>query len=117
MTGGQNNVLIKLNTFENNTNDITINYSNGGTKIITQNNIGNFVQVWMSEQPTIDMNYWPDYNGTDNNGDGIGDTPYYYHDTLQDSHPLIAPGPVIPEFPFMDFSAIVFGFYFYWSFD
>jgi hypothetical protein len=79
VTGGnQNNVLIKLNTFENNTNDITINYSSGGTKIITQNNIGNFVQVWMSDQPTIDMNYWPDYNGTDNNGDGIGDTPYYY---------------------------------------
>ena len=46
VTGGQNNVLIKLNTFENNTNDITINYSSGGTKIITQNNIDNFVQVW-----------------------------------------------------------------------
>jgi len=99
VTGGQNNVLIKLNTFENNTNDISINYSNGGNKIITQNNIGNFVQVWMSDQPTIDMNYWPDYNGTDNDGDGIGDTPYYYHDTLRDSHPLIEPVPVIPEFP------------------
>ena len=99
VSGGQNNVLIKLNTFENNTNDITINYSSGGTKIITQNNIGNFVQVWLSEQPIVDMNYWPDYNGTDNDGDGIGDTPYYYHDTLRDSHPLIAPVPVIPEFP------------------
>jgi len=53
----------------------------------------------MSDQPTIDMNYWTDYNGTDNDGDGIGDTPYYYHDILQDSHPLIDPVPIIPEFP------------------
>jgi hypothetical protein len=90
VTGGnQNNVLIKLNTFENNTNDITINYSSGGTKIITQNNIGNFVQVWMSDQPTIDMNYWPDYNGTDNNGDGIGDTPYIINEDNQDNFPLM----------------------------
>jgi hypothetical protein len=51
----------------------------------------------MSDQPTIDMNYWTDYNGTYNDGDEIGDSPYYYHDILRDSHPLIDPVPVIPE--------------------
>ncbi len=36
-------------------------------------------------------NYWDDYNGTDSNGDGIGDTPYYIdHDSI-DHFPLIYP--------------------------
>ncbi len=36
-------------------------------------------------------NYWSDYNGTDNNGDGIGDTPYDIDglSNLQDLYPLI----------------------------
>ena len=53
----------------------------------------------MSEQQTIDMNFWADYNGTDSDGDGIGDSPYFYHDILQDNNPLIEPVSVIPEFP------------------
>jgi parallel beta-helix repeat protein len=41
-------------------------------------------------------NFWDDYNGTDANGDGIGDTPYRitaYRDNLQnaDDYPLMAP--------------------------
>ena len=69
-------------------------------------------------------NYWGDYNGTDNNNDGIGDTPYivngYKWDIKaegfvsyasgQDNYPLMAnynidnnatpePSPSIPEFP------------------
>jgi hypothetical protein len=90
--------LIEYNTFKNNDIDIAINYVLGNN-LITYNNLDSYVQVWMSDQPTIDMNYWADYNGTDNDGDGIGDTAYFYHDILQDSHPLIEPVPVIPEFP------------------
>jgi len=57
-------------------------------------------------------NYWGDYNGTDNNGDGIGDTPYiiigYKWDTTidgfvsfvysEDNCPLMEPF-ILPEFP------------------
>jgi nitrous oxidase accessory protein NosD len=46
-------------------------------------------------------NYWSNYNGTDNNGDGIGDTPYVIDVDNQDNYPLMAPVDisVIPEFP------------------
>jgi parallel beta-helix repeat protein len=95
---GTSDNLIKYNTFKNNSIDVAINYVLGNN-LITRNNLDSYVQVWMSDQPTIDMNYWADYNGTDNDGDGIGDSPYFYHDILQDSHPLIEPVPTIPEFP------------------
>ncbi|HDQ05310.1 MAG TPA: hypothetical protein ENN36_01130 [Candidatus Bathyarchaeota archaeon] len=95
---GSPNNLIKYNTFKKNSIDIAINYVSGDN-LITHNNLDSYVQVWLSDQPTIDMNYWTDYNGTDSDGDGIGDTPYFYHDILQDSHPLTEPLPVIPEFP------------------
>ncbi len=43
-------------------------------------------------------NYWSDYNGADNNGDGIGDAPYVFDDSNQDNYPLTEPY-AIPEFP------------------
>jgi putative cofactor-binding repeat protein/parallel beta-helix repeat protein len=46
-------------------------------------------------------NYWSSYNGTDDNGDGIGDTPYNIYENYTDHYPLMEPAdiPVIPEFP------------------
>jgi len=41
-------------------------------------------------------NYWSDYNGTDSDGDGIGDTPYIIDDKNQDNYPLMEPA-IIPE--------------------
>ena len=37
-------------------------------------------------------NYWDDYNGTDDDGDGIGDIPYtiQYYRAIKDSYPLIS---------------------------
>ena len=36
-------------------------------------------------------NYWSDYNGTDMNLDGIGDTPYKISGNLQDNYPFMTP--------------------------
>jgi len=52
-------------------------------------------------------NYWSNYNGADNNGDGIGDTPYIIDENNQDKYPLMNPADIntnqkfstIPEFP------------------
>jgi hypothetical protein len=48
-------------------------------------------------------NYWSDYNGTDNNNDGIGDTLYFIQENNQDNYPLMNPVDIdeytIPEFP------------------
>jgi len=36
-------------------------------------------------------NYWSDYNGTDTNGDGIGETPYVIYRQNADNYPLTEP--------------------------
>ena len=52
-------------------------------------------------QNIINQNYYSDYNGTDGNGDGIGDTPYVINEENQDNYPLMDPIEIeaIPEFP------------------
>ncbi len=42
-------------------------------------------------------NHWSDYNGTDDNQDGIGDTPYLINENNQDNYPLMRPPfPILP---------------------
>ena len=42
-------------------------------------------------------NYWSDYNGTDSDADGLGDTPYVIDENNQDNYPLMAPFEALPS--------------------
>jgi parallel beta-helix repeat protein len=47
---------------------------------------GNSTNVWDNG---LEGNYWSDYNGTDSNQDGIGDTPYVIDENNTDHYPLM----------------------------
>jgi len=46
------------------------------------------ISTWDDGYPS-GGNYWSDYNGIDNDGDGIGDTPYIIDENNQDNYPLV----------------------------
>jgi parallel beta-helix repeat protein len=54
----------------------------------------NVPNTWDNGYPS-GGNYWSDYNGTDANHDGIGDTPYVIDANNQDRYPLM--NPWIPQ--------------------
>ena len=68
--------------------------------IDNQNNVGDVAGSWWIQGSTpavniwdngVEGNYWNNYNGTDQNGDGIGETPYIVDEKNQDNYPLILP--------------------------
>lgn len=84
-----NNNTLYQNSFINNTNQISTNEW--------------YAKVWgyKGSHNTISQNYWSNYNGTDTNDDGYGDTPYIIDEDNQDDNPIMTPiqVEVIPEFP------------------
>ncbi|PVX27030.1 MAG: hypothetical protein CW716_04345 [Candidatus Bathyarchaeum sp.] len=92
------------NNFLDNSNQVSIRHTYlFSTDIITEYSVNNTFSLGLP----LGGNYWSDYNGTDSNGDGVGDTPYIINEDTQDNHPLMEPveAPVleipetIPEFP------------------
>jgi len=103
-----NNNILNRNTMNSNNYGIYVN-SSDSDKIYLNNFINNTYNVrswnstniWNStEKITYTYNgttyenylgnYWDDYNGTDDNKDGIGDTPYSM-DSDNDTYPLMLP--------------------------
>ena len=107
-----NNNIICNNDIIDNYGGIAFEYIDGGSrlrdggpppwpsidnKIYHNNFIDNTIQAydegynqWDDGYPS-GGNYWSDYNGSDENGDGIGDTPYDIMGGSQDLYPLMEP--------------------------
>jgi parallel beta-helix repeat protein len=85
--------IIHHNNFVNNTNDW---WDYGLTPWPFQLPFSE--NIWDDGQ---EGNYWGIYNGTDNDGNGIGDTPYELYENNTDNYPLMNPVDIttIPEFP------------------
>jgi parallel beta-helix repeat protein len=82
--------IIQNNTYgiyirDSSSNDI---YHNKFTNKINQTDVDESKNTWDNGIPS-GGNYWSDYNGTDANGDGIGDTPYVINENNIDSYPRL----------------------------
>lgn len=99
---GTSNHIIR-NNITNNNLGVSVDFDNN---IIHHNNfVNNTVHAAVNAESPVNIwddgvtgNYWSSYNGTDNYGDGIGDTPYIINEKNQDNCPLVNP-TIIPEFP------------------
>ena len=78
-------VGVQLDHSSNNT-FIHNRFIDNPTQVINLNST--FANTWDNG---TEGNHWSDYNGTDNEGDGIGDTPYIIDESNQDNYPLMNP--------------------------
>jgi parallel beta-helix repeat protein len=87
-----NNNRIYHNNFINNTIQAYIEHYGGSPEdmYIFHTYFPSLNDSWDAGYPA-GGNYWSDYNGTDTNHDGIGDSPYHVLDNYTDRYPLMAP--------------------------
>jgi parallel beta-helix repeat protein len=93
LSGSSNNLITGNDISLNNPDGIHMENSNGS--IIFHNNLVNNTMSLVSINSTsslddgIEGNYWNDYNGKDEDQDGIGDTPCIIDGNNRDNHPLM----------------------------
>jgi parallel beta-helix repeat protein len=103
--GNVSNNIINKNILAN--SEIGIFLWQSYNNIVLRNNIMNNLENAKVEESTTTLwddgkygNFWDDYTGEDNDGDGIGDTPYTIAQFNQDNYPLMEPyGEFNPDAP------------------
>jgi parallel beta-helix repeat protein len=117
LEGTHNNSIVR-NNITDNTAGMRIHGSQNNN-IYHNNFINNNHDIWIIGGPPETTlvnhfdngttgNYWNNYNGTDKDGDGIGDAPYVIDENNQDKYPLMEQA-ASPAFPL--WQVLVAGFF------
>jgi hypothetical protein len=80
------NFTLTQNTFDGNRKQFS-------ACVCEEYNASEAIHVWDNGKVG---NYWSDYTGADNNGDGVGDLPYMIDEKNQDRYPLMLPTVKLP---------------------
>lgn len=99
-TGSQEKGIFLYNT--DNNSFYYNNLYNNNANVLEYNEVsyngGIYTNIWYNDSLG---NYWDDYGGSDENSDGVGETPYkIYNQVLdevnEDPYPLVEPYPIVP---------------------